>query len=279
MNTNSTIDQPAVATTPQTLVPVRDKTWLGGFGNILAKELRDWFGTRRWWMQALLWVIIFNGLLAVALNVIPQAGPIDARSGEGLFMTAITEFLRTAALLGSIGIIVLSQDEIIQEKQSGTLAWILSKPVSRTSLLLSKLIANTLGGLIFIIAIPGLIAYLELWLASGIAAPVGPYLLSLAVLLLTLFFYITLSLLLGVVFDQRGPVLAGTFGVLIGGLILTQFVPKLAYILPLSMDKAATALLQQQPLPSALSFELISAGLFSILFIVAALWIFEEAEL
>jgi ABC-2 type transport system permease protein len=279
MNTNSTINQPAIATTPQTLVPVRDNAWLGGFGTILAKELRDWFGTRRWWMQALIWVVIFNGLLAVALNVIPQSGPIDARSGEGLFRTAIMEFLRTMALLGSIGIIVLSQDEIIQEKQSGTLAWILSKPVSRTSLILSKLIANTLGGLIFIIAIPGLIAYIELWLASGIAAPVGPYLLSLAVLLLTLFFYITLSLLLGVVFDQRGPVLAGTFGVLIGGLILTQFVPKLAYILPLSMDKAATTLLQQQPLPSALSFELISAGLFSILFILAALWIFEEAEL
>ena len=279
MDTNSTFDQTTIATAPRTMWPVRGSAWLGGFGNILAKELRDWFGTRRWWLQALIWLLIFNGLLAVALNVIPQSGPVDARSGEGLFRTAVAEFLRTTALLGSIGIIVLSQDEIIQEKQSGTLAWILSKPVSRMSLILSKLIANTLGGLIFIIALPSLVAYVELWLASGIAAPIGPYLLALSVLLLTLIFYITLSLMLGVIFDQRGPVLAGTLGVLIGGIIVSQFVPKLGYILPLTMDRAAITLLQQQPLPPALGFELISAGLFSLLFLVAALWKFEEAEL
>jgi ABC-2 type transport system permease protein len=278
MDTNSTFNRTAIAT-PRAMSPVRDSAWLGGFGNILAKELRDWFGTRRWWMQALIWLLIFNGLLAVALNVIPQSGPIDARSGEGLFRTAVAEFLRTTALLGSIGIIVLSQDEIIQEKQSGTLAWILSKPVSRMSLILSKLIANTLGGLIFIVALPGLVAYVELWLVSGIAAPIGPYLLALSVLFLTLIFYITLSLMLGVIFDQRGPVLAGTLGVLIGGIIVSQFVPKLGYILPLTMDRAAMTLLQQQPLPLALGFELISAGLFSLLFLVAALWKFEEAEL
>jgi ABC-2 type transport system permease protein len=279
METNSTFSQTAPATSSRTMLPVRDSALLGGFGNIFAKELRDWFGTRRWWLQALIWLLLLNGLLAIALRVIPQAGPIDARSGEGLFRTALAEFLRNTVLFGSIGMIVLSQDEIIQEKQSGTIAWILSKPVSRTSFVLSKLIANTLGGLIFIVLLPGSVAYLELWLASGIAAPVGSYLLALAVLLLTLFFYISLSLLLGVMFEQRGPVLAGTLGVLIGGIIFSQFVPKLGYILPLTMDRVAMTFIRQEPLPSALGFELISAGLFSILFIVAALWKFEEAEL
>lgn len=279
METNSTFSQTAPATTSRAMLPVRDSALLGGFANIFAKELRDWFGTRRWWLQALIWLLLLNGLLAIALRVIPQAGPIDARSGEGLFRTALAEFLRNAALFGSIGMIVLCQDEIIQEKQSGTIAWILSKPVSRTSFILSKLIANTLGGLFFIVLLPGSVAYLELWLASGIAAPVGPYLLALLVLLLTLFFYISLSLLLGVMFEQRGPVLAGTLGVLIGGIIFSQFVPKLGYILPLTMDRIAMTFIRQEPLPSALGFELISAGLFSILFIVAALWKFEEAEL
>src|SRR5690554_4257915 len=103
METNSTFSQTAPATSSRTMLPVRDSALLGGFGNIFAKELRDWFGTRRWWLQALIWLLLLNGLLAIALRVIPQAGPIDARSGEGLFRTALAEFLRNTVLFGSIG--------------------------------------------------------------------------------------------------------------------------------------------------------------------------------
>ena len=79
-------------------------------------------------------------------------------------------------------------------------------------------------------------------------------------------------------FEQRGPVLAGTFGVLVGGLVVSQFVPKLSYILPLSMDKIAMSLLQGQPLSLPMIYELITAGLFSVLFMVAALWRFSDEE-
>ncbi len=34
---------------------VTESGWRARFGNLLRKESRDWWGTRRWWSQALIW--------------------------------------------------------------------------------------------------------------------------------------------------------------------------------------------------------------------------------
>jgi len=267
------------------LISAQGRGWLSGFGNILGKEVGDWFATRRWLVQSAIWLIILNGNLAVVLFVVPLlnqnvalAGNPAPDSAAELYLAGLSLFFNTLALLGSIGIVVLTQDEIIQEKQAGTAAWVLTKPVSRASFILSKLASNIVGALVFIIVVPALIAYFEILVASGRAVPLIPYVEALAVILLTLTFYITLSLMLGTFFEQRGPLLAGTFGVMIGGLIVSQFVPKLSYILPLSMHQIALAILQGQPLSPAMGYELITAGLFSALFTVAALWRFGDEE-
>lgn len=277
MTTNSVVDRPAISAS-QKLLPASGIGPLGGFRNIFAKELADWFGTRRWWIQTLVWLIIFNVGLALILFVAPVLDPQASTGPDELYMSGLGVFFNTLALLGSIGVIILTQDEIIQEKQSGTAAWILTKPVSRASFILSKLLSNVVGVLILVIAVPALVAYIEIMIASGRGAPVLQYVLALAVILLTLTFYITLSLMLGTFFEQRGPVLAGTFGILVGGLVVSQFLPKLTYILPLSMDKIALSILQGQPLSLPMMYELITAGLFSLLFTVAALWRFGDEE-
>jgi ABC-2 type transport system permease protein len=279
MSQQTALDQTVTLTASPAMIPTEESRWLAGFRNILRKEVGDWFGTRRWTIQTLIWLIVFNVGLGVVLFLVPQLDPAAAPSDSaGLYLSGLSVFFNTVAMLGSIGIIILTQDEIIQEKQSGTAAWILTKPVSRASFILSKVLASIIGGLIFIIAIPALGAYLEILVASGMGAPLLPYLQALAVMLLTLTFYITLSLMLGTFFSERGPVLAGTFGVLLGGLIVSQFFPKVSYILPLSMDKVALMILQGQPLSQAMMYELISAVLLSVLFTVAALWRFEEEE-
>ncbi len=281
MSRDSTIDQMAPLPAAQTLVPVADAGWLAGFGNSLGKELGDWFGTRRWWVQSLVWLTLFNVGLALVLFVAPRFQSPDAHGVSGAedpYLYGLSVFFNTVALLGAIGIIILTQDEIIQEKQSGTAAWILTKPLSRASFILSKLLSNVLGGLVFIVALPGLVAYGEILLASGQAAPLLPYVQALMVMLLTLTFYITLSLMLGAFFEARSPVLAGTFGVLVGGLVVSQFVPNVRYILPLNMDQIAMALMLGQPLSPPMIYQLITAALFSVLFTVAALWRFEGEE-
>ncbi len=254
---------------------------MSGFGNILSKELTDWFGTRRWWVQLLICLFILNVSLAIILFVLPNSEPSNSSATNKpseLYGSGLAMFFNTLAMLGSIGIIVLTQDEIIQEKQSGTAAWILTKPVSRVSFILSKVLSNMIGALTFILAIPAFVAYFEIRLATGLGIPFLPYLRALAVMLLKLTFYITLSLMLGTFFNHRGPILAGTFSVLLGGMILAQFWPKIGDVLPLNMDRVALAILQGQQVSAAMQYKLITAALFSLLFIVASLWRFGDEE-
>jgi ABC-2 type transport system permease protein len=175
--------------------------------------------------------------------------------------------------------IILAQDEVIQEKQSGTAAWILSKPVSRPAFILTKLLSNGIGGLIFIVTIPTVVTLGEIFLAVQHDVAILPYLMGIGIVLLALYFYLCLTLMLGVLFEQRGPVLGVAFGVMFGGLIASQFAPQVSYFLPVNMDKIAFALSQGQALPAVALSQLITTAAWIILFTVIALWRFERIEL
>ena len=55
----STINQEHILAARQGLIPTRERKWLGGLGNMLRKELGQWWGTRTWWVQVLIQVSIF----------------------------------------------------------------------------------------------------------------------------------------------------------------------------------------------------------------------------
>ena len=286
MTANSSLNREEVLASRTMLRPVRESKRLGGFGNMLDKELGEWFNTRRWLVQTIIWLAILNGLLTFVLFVAPKIdpnalnGPTGAPPGrEEIFVMGMTLFFSMSAVAGVIGMIILAQDEVIREKQSGTAAWILSKPVSRSSFILTKVLSNLVGGLIFILAIPAIITYMEVNLATGSPAPVLPYLMACVVILLTLIFYLTLVVMLGVLFEQRGPVLGIAFGLMFGGLILSSFIPQLGYVLPLNMDKIALAIIQSKALPAAAISEIISSAALSIIFIIVAVWRFGREEL
>jgi ABC-2 type transport system permease protein len=281
MTTNSTLDQNAILAARQALQPIRQGGWLGGFGNMFSKEMGEWFGTRRWIWQAIIWLVIINGFIAFVVFAVPKIDPSEAAAQSGnppADIMALTLFFSFSVIFGSIGMVILSQDEIIHEKQSGTAAWILSKPVSRHAFVLTKLLANGIGGLIFIVALPALVTVGEVYLAAGHGVPLLPYLGGIGAVLLALYFYLCLVLMLGVLYDQRGPVLGIAFGIMFGGLIAVSFLPQLAYILPLQMDKISLAIAQGQPLPPPALFEIASTFLLSVLFIAIALWRFEREE-
>ena len=96
---------------------------------------------------------------------------------------------------------------------------------------------------------------------------------------LALFFYISLVIMLGVLFENRGPVLGIAFGVLWGGMILRNFIPQILYVLPLGMEGVAMGVVQGIPLPALYVSELISTAVLSILFTLVALWRFQHIEL
>lgn len=278
MATNTTVDRQTVLAARHGLVPVRDGSRLGGFGNMLGKELGDWFGTRQWIVQAIIWLLIINGLMAFIMFIVPVIDTSQQMSAEEELAQGLGLYFNFAILFGAVGMIILAQDEIIQEKQSGTAAWILSKPVSRSAFVLTKLLSNFVGGLVIITGLTGAVAYLELYLAAEQALPILPYLMGMGVILLTLTFYLSLVIMLGTMFEQRGAVLGIAVGVLMGGLIASQFTPLVSYFLPVSMPNIALALMQGQPLPTIAISELVTVGAWSLLFTLVAMLRFRREE-
>jgi hypothetical protein len=60
----------------QGLLPARVGGWLAGFGNMFGKEMGEWFRTRRWLSQLLIWLTIINGFLAFLLFGLPALATI-----------------------------------------------------------------------------------------------------------------------------------------------------------------------------------------------------------
>ena len=71
----------------------------------------------------------------------------------------MTVFFAVAGMALPIGAIIMGQEEVLDEKQSGTAAWILSKPVSRVAFILAKVTANAIGILIIMVLLEGALAY------------------------------------------------------------------------------------------------------------------------
>jgi ABC-2 type transport system permease protein len=272
----------------QGLLPARVGGWLAGFGNMFGKEMGEWFRTRRWLSQLLIWLTIINGFLAFLLFGLPALAsimPDIQQAQENIFsglppeVGAVMMFFSIAVMTGTMGAIVLAQDEVIQEKQLGTAAWIISKPAARSAFILTKLLSNTIGILIFIVVIPGLVTMGEVFIATRQSVPLVPFLAGTGVVLLVLFFYLSLVILLGVLFDSRRTVLGGVFAVLFGCSIMKSLIPQIGYILPTSMEGVALSVFLGIPLPAMLVWQVISAAVLSILFILVALWRFRQIEL
>jgi ABC-2 type transport system permease protein len=272
----------------QGLLPARVGGWLAGFGNMFGKEMGEWFRTRRWLSQLLIWLTIINGFLAFLLFGLPALAsimPDIQQAQENIFsglppeVGAVMMFFSIAVMTGTMGAIVLAQDEVIQEKQLGTAAWIISKPAARSAFILTKLLSNTIGILIFIVVIPGLVTMGEVFIATRQSVPVVPFLAGTGVVLLVLFFYLSLVILLGVLFESRRTVLGGVFAVLFGCSIMKSLIPQIGYILPTSMEGIALSVFLGIPLPAMLVWQVISAAVLSILFILVALWRFRQIEL
>jgi ABC-2 type transport system permease protein len=253
---------------------------LTGFGNIFRKELGDWFHTRRWWVQLIIWLMIFNGFLAFILFAVPT---IAAQQGEAaptespleLGLQLLTSF---AVIGGPIGAIILAQDEVVEEKKSGTAAWILSKPLSRAAFLLSKFAAQALGTLLFIVLVPTVVGYFEMR-AAGALPNVVSLAAAMALVYLTILFYTSLALMLGVFFDGRGPVIGITLGLLFLGSLLVQMLPASAYVLPVGMQQITAAVAMGQPLPPVAAIEIAATALWTVLFVVVAVLRFRRLEL
>ena len=256
-----------------------ERGWRQGFANLFHKENGEWWHTRRWCMQSLFWLLIVNGILAIGLWVVPVVEPAEVMDA----VEKLDVFMRLMVLFPMFAVVIITQGAIIGEKQSGTAAWILSAPVSRSGFILSKLIANAIGFLVTIIIFQGLAAYVQISLSEGSLLPLGLYLTNLGLLSLYLLFYLALTLMLGTFFNTREPVLGIAIGVAIGsmlgmGQLFAGFIPWLALVLPEALPGLISALVQGESIPAIWPVPIIVMSLYIVLFVALAIWRFNREE-
>lgn len=261
----------------ETLQPVTGTSGVHGFRALLRKETRTWWGGKRWLFQALFWLFVINGLVAMVLFVIPNTMPAegDGAFGEDLLFTAVQGFFSVGSMALGIGVIVLAQDAILGERQSGTAEWLLSKPVSRAAFVLAKLVAHTVGALVILILLQSLVAY-PLLSTAGTLSPLS-FLMGVGLLTVHTLFYLALTLLMGVLSESRGILLGVPLGFLLAGSLLSTFQP-LLMITPWGLGSLATAVALSMEVPATLWFPAAITVGWTIAFVLAAIRRFQRVE-
>jgi ABC-2 type transport system permease protein len=253
---------------------VSERGWTRGLPTMLRSGMAGWFKTRMWWTQCLIWVLMVDGIVAMlAFN--PQAP-----SGEELLML----FSIFIGLFPAVGVIIIMQDALVGEKREGTAAWVLSKPLTRPAFVLAKIIANSAGIFLTMVLVPGILAYIIFAIRGFQLNPLG-FLEALAVIFVSHFFFLALTLMLGAFFNQRGPVIGIPLGVLFLQQNLIGFLPALGYIFPWILiipigngTSLAYCLMTGATVPQEL---LVTLGIVlaeSLIFILLGLWRFNREE-
>jgi ABC-2 type transport system permease protein len=272
---------------------------LQGFANLFRNENRLWWRTSRWWVQTLVWLAIANGILFMVIGIAPKmenppgqasnTQPSQASSGAGdaqesLAVLGLTVFMKMAGIAIAIGVVVLAQDTLIGEKQSGTAAWVLSKPIARGAFVLSKVASNSFGILMTMAVVQGGIAYLIIFLVTGKAFPVLPFAGALGLLFLSLLFWLTLTVMLSALSNMRGLAIGIPLFFILGFTLFVEFAPWLADFMPWSLTSAVSAtrpamavsLMLGQPIPTLMP--LIATVIGCLVFTLVAIWRFQKEE-
>ena len=253
---------------------VSERGWRRGLGNMLESEFARWWKTKMWWIQVLIWAgMIGYFLLAVSFN-----------AGGYNLTVSVMLYSIFGGLLPGIGVIIIMQDVLVGEKMEGTAAWVLSKPVTRLAFILSKLTANSLGVLVTIVFLPGLAAFTLLSIFSKALLNPLNFLAALGVIFLAQLFFLTFTLMLGALFNHRGPVIGLGLALLFLQQYLVGWLPFLKYVLPYTLvvamnspnDAVAPALILGMPVDSYLP--LLFIALECVLFVGICLWKFNREE-
>jgi ABC-type transport system involved in multi-copper enzyme maturation permease subunit len=185
--------------------------------------------------------------------------------------------------------ILMGQDSILEERQSGTAAWVLSKPLRRPAFILAKLIAHGLGLLVTWVVLPGGIAYLQFRAYGLDQLSLSGYAAGMGLVYLNLLFYLTLALMLGTLFNGRGPGVGIALLNLLSCTVfldpIVKYAPWLLKVMPWNLllpfgfgdnSPLAGRLMMGAPLPTVTP--IIITAVWCVLFVGVALWRFRREE-
>lgn len=283
--------------TAKNLKPVQNLGWTAGLRNMLYKENAKWWSWKSLAVQIIIWTVIVNAIVAMMVFVLPQMPiPDDAKqqinqSGDAEAMQmlnftpavildlGLSVFFQIAGIALLIGGVIIAHDSILKERESGTAAWLLSKPISRKSFVLSKLVVNIAGLLIIVILVQAAIAYAQISIATGGLVPITAFLGGVGIMAVNSLFYLVLAMALGTFTLSRGVTLGLPIVVGLVGSFLLQIVSELQYVTPWALGSMALATAEGVTLPEWAIFPIIATVIWTLVFAGAAIWKFEQIEL
>jgi len=271
---------------------VNGRGLLVGFGNLFQANNASWWHTKKWLVHTVLWFVILMGIFSAGVWTVPIETVTEFTASQSSlslgvilqnkFGMAIMNFFLYAGMALPIAAIITGQDAIIGERLSGTGAWLLSKPLSRAAFILSKLAASTIGLLVTGVLIQAVFAYAQLSLRIGSPWPAG-FFGAMGIVFLNLFFYLTLTFMLGSIFTNRGIVLGISVGLAFAGPLALHSLPIIKDITPwnffMPLDNAippCIPLSLGQSVQSVLP--IIGTALMCLVFIAVTLWRFQREE-
>jgi ABC-2 type transport system permease protein len=247
----------------------------------LQGEYSAWFRSSKWWKQLILWISAIDLMMIIMIIASAKAAEEGAEGESVLFMYGLF-----GGMFVAFGVMIIMQRVLIAEKRAGTAAWVLSKPVTRTAFVVSRLWVNSIAILLTSVIVPGVIFYITLGLFSeyGWLSPLG-FAAGLLMVALHTFFWIALVLMMGTLSESSGAVIGVPMVLYFILWMGSGIIPGLIYISPLlltfspdveQMNALAVSFMTGQPVFSWLP--LIATVVFSLIFIIVAIRRFNRQE-
>lgn len=238
------------------------------FATLLRKEMREQRRTYRLWI--LIGVLVVSGMISpllakytpLLLSAIPGVPPqLAAIIPAPTILDSFNQYIKNVTQFGVIVVIVLTMGVMAQEVERGTAAMLLTKPVSRSAVILAKWAAGSIA-ILFAVALAALgFAFYTLVLFEPFS--LTNFLVLNGLIIVFLVFYLSLALLASSLARTQAIAAAIAFG----GLVLVLIVDALPVVgdnLPGQLMTWAGSLYTAAPHPawSALATCLVIIALF-----------------
>jgi ABC-type transport system involved in multi-copper enzyme maturation permease subunit len=234
-----------------------------GLRPVVAKEIHEWFANRRVLMLFVVTTLMM--VLSTLSAKIAVASVGTAQLPPGLTLDPTVNALAKWDQWVFFFAIVFSVSLLIVERDRGTLAWSLSKPLSRRALLAGKWIGAMAVYVPFGIVLPMVVCVAAATVAYG-APDLGRVALASVLLTSVPAFFIALTLALSTVLPSQSAVGGAAVLVSIVPGIVGAISPDVAMALPPSMGPWALSVALGGPAPVttvigwAVGFALVAAG-------------------
>ena len=250
-----------------------------GYAVLLIKEITEQWRTRRLPVMAV--IFLFVGLASPVLAkytpdiVKLAASSIDIHVPTPTIKDAVAQLIKNLSQIGVLTAILLAMGSVAGEKESGTAAFVLVKPVSRFAFLAAKFsgLALTMTAAVLIC---GLAAYLYTALLFAPLSALG-FGAACLVILLGLLEIAAITFLGSTLVRSSIPAAGiGIVALVVAGIVSS--LPNIGHFTPFGMNDLASALALQQATPGW-NGPLIVNGGFVVVALAASWLVFRRQEI